>query len=180
MKIKIFLTVFCLALISTAYSGNPVSGVEVYIENTKKNESIIFQKTGDNGTLAISQLTKGTYHVIVVLPKQSGKLAHKGKSATSNVKVGYHSAKRMYFIQEKQGNFILSFTDLKRIVNSNISPMYELQKKKGEASRIIVGKFEVKGGSAGFELKVEALKDKKFNKTIEKYSQDSSMATIKH
>lgn len=179
MRIKIFLTVYCLALISTAYSGNPVSGVEVYIENIKKNEPVAFQKTGKSGKLEFTKLAKGTYHIILVLPKQSGKLANKGKSARSNVKVGYHSEERMYFIQEKQGNYILTFTDLKRVLNSNISPMYEERIQKGEASRILVGKFEVKGSSGGFELKIEALKDKKFNKTIKKYSQDSSMATIR-
>lgn len=179
MKIKLFLTACLMTVFFVVYSGNPVSDVQVYIEKAKKGEQQAFHKTGDSGGATFSKLEKGVYNIVVVLPQQSGKLAHSRKKVKTNLKVGYNSEKRAYYIVENEGNFIIRYSGIKKITDSNIAPMYEVRKKKKELPQIVIGKFEVKGNSGGFTMKVEALSDKSFKKEVDKISDSPSLAIIR-
>lgn len=168
-----------MTAIFAVYSGNPVSDVQIYIEHAKKGEQQSFQKTGDSGAVTFSKLEKGVYNIVVVLPQQSGKLAHGRKKVKTNLKVGYNAEKRAYYVVENEGNFIIRYSGIKKITDSNIAPMYEVRKNKKELSRIVIGKFQVKGNSGGFTIKVEALSDKNFKKEVDKISESPSMAIIR-
>lgn len=179
MRIKLFFTACLLTFVFAVSAGNQVKDAEVYIEKVKDGEQIAFRKTGDSGSLTFNELDKGKYNIVVVFPAQKGKLAHGRKKINLNLKVGYHADKKMYFINEKEGNFIITFSGIKKISGSNISPMYEVVKTRKDDPRIVVGKFEVDRKSGTFKMKIEALSDKNFKKTVEKYKDDTSMATIR-
>lgn len=178
MKIQLFLSVCLLTFVLVVSADNPVSDAEIYIEKVKDGEQIAFRKTGNGGAVTFNQLDKGSYNIIVVLPAQKGKLAHGRKKMNLDLNVGYHSDKKLYFINEMQGNFVISFSGIKKIANSDITPMYEVIKNRKDDPRIVVGKFEVDGKSGSFTIKIEALSDKGFKKSVEKYRDDTSMATI--
>lgn len=145
MKLKIIFTFCLLALVFAGYSGEPVPGAEVYIEQVKNGELIALHQTGKSGLVTFTNLNKGVYNLIVVLPKQKGKFASGRGKTNSNLKVGYHSNKKMYFLQEPQGYFTFKFSGLKKLTDSNISPMYEKGKKRDNKTGVVVAKFEVKG-----------------------------------
>lgn len=163
----------------TVSAGKPVSNAEVYIEKVKGSEQIAFQRTGDSGTLTFNQLDKDKYNIVVVFPEQKGKLAHGKKKMNLNLKVGYHSEKKMYFINEDEGNFIITFSSVKKIAEDNISPMFEVIKNRKELPKVLIGKFEVDGKSGTFKMKIEAFSDKEFKKVVDKYKDDTSMAIIR-
>lgn len=179
MRIKLFFTACLFIFVLAVSAGKPVKDAQIYIETVKNSEQIAFRKTGDNGSITFNELDKGKYNIIVVFPAQKGKLAHSRKKMNLNLKVGYHADKKMYFISENEGNFIITFSGIKKIDNSNISPMYEVIKNRKDDPRIVIGKFEVDGKSGTFKMKIEALSDKNFKKSVEKYKDDTSMATIR-
>ena len=157
--------------------GNPVSGARVYLETEPGDKLIAFQQTGEAGGVTFSHLDKGVYKIYLEIPKQKDSLQDKSVSASVNFLVGYHSKKMYLFFQNPMGNFMVKFSDVEKLAESNITPMYETESAETYA-RITICKLEVTGSYGKLALKLSALSEKKFQKQIKKYEQDAEMALI--
>ncbi len=174
---KSFFFFFLILLISkAAVSGEPVPGAEIYVEQTN-NEPIAFQRTGNDGTITFAHLDKGIYVIYAVLPKQTGKLVRDREKIKCDLQAGYHSEKKVYYLQEPQGFFNLSFEDLKKV--KRIEPQYERQAGRGNP-RIFIGEFEIENDGGQITLKTEALTPKEFEKSVEKARHDVALNAIRN
>lgn len=157
--------------------GNPVSGAHIYLETEPGKKLIAFQQTGEAGGSTFSHLDKGVYKIYLEIPKQKDTLQEKSESATANFQVGYHSKKMILLFQNQLGNFLVKFTDVEKLAESNITPMHETEGAETNA-RIAICKMEVSGSYGKLALKLSALSEKKFQKQIKKYEKDAEMALI--
>jgi hypothetical protein len=169
----------CIAFLGLFKSnpGNPVSGARIYLETEPGNKLIAFQQTGEAGGVTFSHLDKNVYKIFLEIPKQKESLQDKSESAAANFMVGYHSKKMLLFFQNSMGNFMLKFSDVEKLAESNITPMHETEGAEKNA-RIVICKLEVTGSYGKLALKLSALSEKKFQKQIKKYEQDAEMALI--
>jgi hypothetical protein len=157
--------------------GSPVSGAQIYLETEPGKKLIAFQQTGEAGGATFSHLDKGVYKIYLGIPKQKDGPEEKSESAAANFLVGYHSKKMLLFFQNPMGNFLVKFTDVEKLAESNITPMHETEGAELKA-RITICKLEVTGSYGKLALKLSALSEKKFQKQIKKYEQDAEMALI--
>ena len=104
MKTTLILSI--ITIIGIFFSpGRPVPGAEVYIEQEGSGQPVLFQPTGDNGKLTISNLSGGLYRIKINLPQQSGKFMRGFDRIDCRLQVGYHNKKKKYFIRESEGCF---------------------------------------------------------------------------
>ncbi len=157
--------------------GSPVSGAQIYLETEPGKKLIAFQQTGDAGGATFSHLDKGVYKIFLEIPKQKDSLQDKSESAAANFLVGYHSKKMILLFQNPLGNFLVKFTNVEKLAESNITPMHETEGTESNA-RIAICKLEVNGNYGKLAIKLSALSEKKFQKQIKKYEQDAEMALI--
>ncbi|HKJ79423.1 MAG TPA: hypothetical protein VKA10_07805, partial [Prolixibacteraceae bacterium] len=146
-------------------------------ETEKGNVPVAFQITGKAGGITFNHLDKGTYKLVVALPKQKGKLARQENDIQEDFQVAFHSGKKIYFIPEPQGLFTIRFSNSNNL-ESTITPMHELSKK--DDHRMIIGKFEVGSKFGGITLKIAALKAKSFQRRINKFKHDAGMSIIRN
>ncbi len=159
------------------HPGEHVRNAVVYLETEAGNLPVAFQKTGKSGGITFAHLDKGVYKLVMVLPQQAGKYARDYNEVQADIQVAYHSDKKIYFFQEAEGYFTIRFSGIKNLTDSNVTPMYEIQEKAN--NRIITGKFEVDGKYGSVTMKISALKQKSFQKLVNKYKHDAEMAVIK-
>ena len=95
------------------------------------------------------------------------------------LQVGYHSEKHEYYLQEDEGCFVLSFSKLKKLSDSEITPLYN-QVERDRKTRFLVGKFEVTGNNGSFTLGISAFTPKNFEKRVGKVKHDAAMSTIRN
>ena len=114
-----------------------------------------------------------------MLPEQSGKYNRRTKRIDCELKAGYHNEKKEYFLQEDEGFFIISFSKLKKLENSNITPVYNL-KSEDHKKRIEIGKFEINGNRGSITATIETEKLKQFQKLVNKVKHDISMSVIRN
>lgn len=175
-KLVLFLSFSLLVLI--AHSGKPLIELTVYLEDSKDGETMAFQKTNKQGHTAFSKLGKGTYNIVVTLPKQSGKYAPKGDRKQRNYSIAYHPKKKSYFLQNRTGYYVITYSGLKSIAGSNISPFYEEKGMKNNLKKYILGKFEIKGRQGAVTMKLESFTEKEFDKKLKKEKQDPELMFI--
>ena len=157
--------------------GSPVSGAQIYLETEPGKKLIAFQQTGEAGGATFSHLDKGVYKIFLGIPKQKDSPQEKSESAPANFLVGYHSKKMILLFQNILGNFLVKFTDVEKLAESNITPMHETEGAEVNA-RITICKLEVSGNYGRLALKLSALSEKKFQKQIKKYEHEPGMAII--
>jgi hypothetical protein len=178
MKHLILLSVICV-LGFLFNNGEPVPGAEVYIEQANNEEPVAFQQTGDAGAVTFAHLSAGIYTIYVVLPEQRGKLVRGMDKMNLDLQVGYHSEKHEYYLQEEEGCFILSFSKLKKLPDTGITPLYN-QVERDRKTRFLVGKFEVTGNNGSFTLNISAFTPKNFEKKVAKARHDAAMSAIRN
>ena len=161
----------------SVFAGEPVPGAEVFVEQEPDDEPIAFQQTGNSGTVTFDHLDKGRYRILIVLPKQKGKLARNADKFDNSLKSGYNANKKTYLLHEKEGFFVLKFDDFKRVKNSNIEPVYKIEKDRS-GERIVVANFEIDGKIGEITLSIEALTSKEFASKVKKSKHDTAKATI--
>jgi hypothetical protein len=176
MKRFILFLVFSLSGILLTYSGEPVPGAEVYVEQTN-NEPVAFQLTGNDGAVTFSHLNRGSYQIFIVLPVLKGKLVRDRDKITCDLKAGFHSEKKVYYLQETEGFFTLGFEDLKKV--RQIIPVYNSQNRRG-MNRICIGSFEVESDGGQVSLATQALTPREFEKTVEKAKHETAMNAIRN
>jgi hypothetical protein len=178
---RTILTLSIITIIGIFFSpGKPVPGAEVYIEQEGSDSPVLFQQTGDNGKLEISNLSAGLYRIKVHLPQQSGKFMRGFDRIDCRLQVGYHNKKKKYFIREREGCFTIDYSKFNRIAGRNITPVYHVD-VYGRGKRVEIGKFEVNGGNnGGLTLELRAQKPKKFQKLVNNLREDVEMITIRN
>ncbi len=169
-----FLLTFTTFLI---FAGEPVPGAEVFAEQEPDDEPIAFQQTGNSGTVTFDHLDKGFYRILIVLPKQKGKLARNVDKFDDGFKSGYNTDKKTYLLHEKEGFFALKFDNFKRVKDSNIKPVYKIEKDRN-GERIVVARFEIDGKIGEITLSIEALTSKEFASKAKKIKHDTAKAVI--
>ena len=157
--------------------GSQVPGVQVYLETEPGKKLIAFQQTGEAGGVTFAFLDKGVYKIYLEIPVQKESRDKNDQSAVANFQVGYHSKKMILFFQNSSGNFMVKFSDAKKLTESNITPMHETESSEINA-RIAVAKLEVTGKYGKLTLKISSLSESKFQKQIKKYEHDAGMAII--
>jgi len=179
MKTTLILSI--ITIIGIFFSpGRPVPGAEVYIEQEGSGQIVLFQPTGDNGKLTISNLSGGLYRIKINLPQQSGKFMRGFDRIDCRLQVGYHNKKKKYFIRESEGCFTVDYSKFNRISGRNITPVYNID-SYGRGKRVEIGKFEVSGGNNGsLTLEIRAQKPKKFQKLVNNLREDVEMITIRN
>ncbi len=160
----------------SGHPGEKVRNAIVYLETESGGLPVAFQKTGKAGKVTFAYLDKDVYKLVMSLPQQKGKLTRETEGEPTDLQVAYHTHKRIYFFQGREGYFTLRFTGIKNLSDSNITPMLERDPKLND--RVITGKFEVDGNYGSVTLKISALSHKSYRKLIDKYRHDSEMAVI--
>lgn len=178
MKAILIISVICV-LGFFFNTGEPVPGAEVYIEQANNEDPVAYQQTGEAGAVTFSHLSSGIYTIYVVLPEQRGKLVRGMDKMNLDLQVGYHSEKHEYYLQEKEGCFILSYSKLKKMSDSEITPLYN-HLDRDRKTHYLVGKFEVDGNNGSFSLKISAFTPKKFEKRVNKAREDAAMSVIRN
>ena len=151
--------------------GEPISSVEVFIEKEGNDSPIAFLQTGDNGKATFSNLPRGLYRIKVVLPQQSGKLMKNKNDINCQLMVGYHNDKKEYFLREDEGFFTVCYSNVRKVSNKSITPIYNLE-LEGRNKMVEIGKFEVSGNNGSFTMEVRAHKPKMFEKMVERIRDD--------
>jgi hypothetical protein len=177
MKKILFISLLVTFTIFSVFAGEPVPGAEVFIEQEPNEEPIAFQQTGSSGTVTFDHLDKGKYRILIVLPKQKGKLARDADKFDDDMKLIYNTNKKTYLLHEKEGFFALKFDDFKRVKNSNIKPVYKVEKNRN-GERIVIASFEIDSKIGEITLHIEALTSKKFSSDFIKTKHDTAKATI--
>lgn len=157
--------------------GSPVQGAVVYLETESGNVPVAFQVTGKSGGVTFAFLDKGIYRLVVSLPQQKDKFAREQNDLPEDFQIAYHSRKKIYFIPEPQGLFIIQFSEIKNTNDSRITPMHEPAKE--DNNRIVIGKFEVDRKYGRVTLQIAAKKAKSFQKLISTYRHDADMSIIR-
>lgn len=157
--------------------GTPVSKVRVYLETEPVKERIAYQQTGDAGSVTFAHLDKGVYKIYLEIPVQKENRVKNDQSAVANFQVGYHGKRKTLFFQNPSGNFMINFSDIEKLAESNITPMHETESAEFTA-RIAIAKLEVTGKYGSLTLKISALSELKFQKQIKKYEHEPGMAII--
>lgn len=164
-----------LFFILMAQAGKPLVDVKVYVEDLETGDIIASQEPSKQGLVSFNQLKKGTYRLVVVLPKQEGKyIDNKDKK----YRVAYHSAKRIYMLQEPIGFFVFRYSGLKNLTSSKVIPMYETHQLKNNKLRHIIGKFEVKNKQGSLTMEIDALTSRKFQKIMEQVRNDPELVLV--
>ena len=177
---KTLLVFFVLGFIGSFFKpGEPVPAVEVFLEQEGSTTPVAFQHTGDNGKATFANLPKGLYRIKVVLPRQSGKLMRGKDNINCQLLVGYHNEKQEYFLREDEGFFTICYSQLKKVSNKNVTPVYNLEKDKNN-KMVEVGKFEVGSSNGSITMEIRAQKPKAFEKKVAKVRDDVQMVTIKN
>jgi hypothetical protein len=176
---KIFLLGVLFTTVLFTYAGEPVPGAEVYIEQDNNNPPIAFQQTGKTGKVTFSHLPRGKYYIWVMLPEQSGKYNPITKRIDCELRAGYHHENKEYFLHEKEGFFVISFSKLKKLENNNITPGYDMESEYGK-KRIGIGKFDVNGNRGSITATIEREKPKQFQKIVNKVKHDTAMSAIRN
>jgi hypothetical protein len=158
--------------------GKPVQNAIIYIEPEDSDIPVAFQKTGKAGGATFAHLNKGVYRIIMALPPQKGKRANESDDKPNDVQVGYHKNKQIYFVREPGGFFTIRFSNLKKLYDENITPLYETD--KNDPGRLVVGKFELDGKYGSATMKVSALTENSFENLIEHYEEDVQMVIIRN
>ena len=179
MKSRIFLFIAMIFTVSVTFAGEPVPGAEVFVEQEPDDEPTAFQKTGDSGTVTFSHLDKGNYRILIVLPKQKGKLARGVEKFDKDLESVFDNKRNSYYLHEKEGFFTIKFDDIKKIKDSKINPAYKVEKTKN-TTRILIADFQVDGKIGEVTLKIEALSSKEFASKVKKARHDAAIATIQN
>ncbi len=166
-----------LMMLFGSSKGSSVEGAGIYLETGTEQKLVAFQKTGESGKATFAYLDKGVYRILLDIPRQTGKLEVK-EVWSGDIQVGYHSEKKWYMFQELSGYFLVRFTRLSNLANSNITPMYELDENQ-RRGRIIIGKLEVEKKFGSLTLELLAHTQKKFFKLTDKYKNDAGMSVIR-
>ncbi len=157
--------------------GSKVAGAIVYLDAGAEHEPVAFQKTGESGKVTFAHLDKGVYRILLDIPQQKGKLEAK-EAWMGDIKVGYHSEKKLYLFQEEAGFFSVRYSNLHNLANKNITPMYEID-NIWQKSRIVIGKLEVEHKFGSVTLQLAAHTQIKFHKLTDKYKTDAEMSVIR-
>ena len=157
--------------------GTKVQGANVYLESGANHQPVAFQQTGESGKITFAHLDKGVYRILLDIPPQKGKLAAM-EPWQGEIKVGYHSEKKMYLVQEDTGFFSVRYKNLNNLANKNVTPMYEVVTSLRE-SRVVIGKFEVDQKFGSISLTLAAHSQNKFHKLTEKYKNEAGMSVIR-
>ncbi len=159
--------------------GEPVPGAEVTIEQEGNRDPVAFQQTGHNGKVTFAHLSGGLYRIKITLPRQSGKMMRGRDNIDCQLQVGYHNGKKQYFLREPEGFFTIKYSNIRRLANRNITPVYHLE-TGDRINRIEIGKFEVTGNNGSFTIELRAQRPKRFEKMVEKVINDVEMITIRN
>lgn len=157
--------------------GSKVPGAIVYLDTGTDHEPVAFQRTGESGKVTFAHLDKGVYRILLDIPQQKGKLEAK-EAWMGDIKVGYHSEKKLYLFQEEAGFFSVRYSKLHNLANKNITPMYEVD-NIWQKSRIVIGKLEVEHKYGSVTLQLAAHTQIKFHKLTDKYKTDAGMSVIR-
>jgi hypothetical protein len=157
--------------------GTKVEGAIVYLDTGADHEPVAFQRTGESGKVTFAHLDKGVYRILLDIPQQKGKLEAK-EAWLGDIKVGYHSEKKLYLFQEESGFFSVRYTKLHNLANKNITPMYEVD-TIWQKNRIVIGKLEVDQKFGSVTLQLAAHSQYKFHKLTEKYKNDAGMSVVR-
>ncbi len=157
--------------------GAPVSKTRVYLETEPGKKRIAFQQTGEAGSVTFAHLDKGVFKIYLEIPVQKETRDKNDQSAVTNFQVGYHGKRKTLFFQNPSGNFMIKFSDVEKLAESNITPMHETESAETNA-RIAIAKLEVTGKYGRLTLKISALSESKFQKQIKKYEHEPGMAII--
>lgn len=165
---------------SFAFAGEPVPGAEIIIEQEQQNpdgETVAFQRTGNSGIITFDHLDRGKYKILIVLPNQKMTKTKEKNKFKKDLRSTYDANKRTYFLNEREGLFAIKFNNLKKISNSNITPIYKMNRKK-DNSGIVIATFQIKGEVGEITLSVESLSQKEFSSKIKKIHNDTAKNTI--
>ena len=165
------------SLLNIGQPGDPVKDAVIYLETEKGNVPLAFQITGKAGGVTFSHLDKGTYRLVVSLPQQKDKYRKDMHEVQDELQVAFHSGKKIYFITAPQGLFTIRFSDLKNLLESSITPMYEFS--EDQKQRMVIGKFEVDSSFGTVVMQISAVKTKTFQRLIQKYKHHAEMSVIR-
>lgn len=167
-----------LTLFSRRKPGKPVQEAAVFLEPEKSDVPVAFQLTGKSGGATFAHLDKGKYKLVMTLPQQEGKLANERLNLPGDFQFGYHNAKKKYFIREYKGFFMIRYSGIKNLSESNIIPTFNIDEKN--PNRMVTAHFEVDNKFGSVTLEIQALSEKKFRKLINNYKNDLKMTVIQN
>jgi hypothetical protein len=158
--------------------GVAVTGAGVYLETGTGKIRIAFQRTGESGKVTFAHLDKGIYRILLKVPPQVGKLAVQEYNS-GDFQVSYHSEKKMLLFRDAAGYFSIRFSNMKKLSDAGITPMYEMVEDRGKI-QILTGKLEVVHNYGSISLELAAHTQQKFQKITTRYKDDAGVSVIKN
>ena len=173
MKKTILATLVTLLMCPFAKAGEPVSGVEVFVESMPGNEAVESLITDSKGHFRVSKLPKGDYEIRFLMEenkdfskevKSSNRLY---KKYSSSLKAGFKENKKAVLFSSVAGTHLIKSIKTKNSDVSQLTPVVASE-YVGSKELVTVAQFSILEDKGLIKGKIQSYPLKKYLKKVGK------------